>query len=202
MLRRRLRPAGRRRLSRVPGYDEGPLPGRSLHFRRATGSPDTPRRLHGVANALAHCEGLALRVRRLVVGWNGNGGRSYSRGVAGRACYSAKTKCRGDQSDHLTWLMQYTPVFDQAKVPLVIQAHMHGYERFETPNGRTFVTSAGGGGIIADPSKNLDRPYCNQRVAGGPYYHAMIMDVTPGKLAAVAIDDQGKTVDQFEKVVP
>src|SRR5581483_11187011 len=108
----------------------------------------------------------------------------------------------GDQIDHLQWVTDYTPVFDMYKVPIVVQAHMHGYERFETPNGRTFVTSAGGGGIIADPSKNIDRPYCNQRVAGGPYYHAMIWDVAPGKLSAVAIDDQGKTVDQFEKVVP
>ena len=39
-------------------------------------------------------------------------------------------------------------------------------------------------------------------VAGGPFYHAMIMDVTAGKLSAIAIDDKGKTVDQFEKVVP
>ena len=108
----------------------------------------------------------------------------------------------GDQSDHLAWVSAYTPIFDQYKVPIVIQAHMHGYERFETPNGRTFLTSAGGGGIIADPSKNIARPYCNQRVASGPYYHAMIMDVTAGKLSAVAIDDAGKIVDQFEKVVP
>jgi hypothetical protein len=108
----------------------------------------------------------------------------------------------GDQSDHLDWLAAYTPLFDQYKVPIIIQAHMHGYERFETPNGRTFVTSAGGGGIIADPSANISRAYCNQRVVGGPFYHAMIMDVTAGKLSAVAIDDQNKIVDQFEKVVP
>lgn len=108
----------------------------------------------------------------------------------------------GDQGDHPSWLTAYTPVFDQYKVPIVIQAHMHGYERFEMPTGRTFLTSAGGGGIIADPSANIARPYCNQRVAGGAFYHAMIMDVTPGKLSAVAIDDKGMTVDSFEKVVP
>ena len=39
-------------------------------------------------------------------------------------------------------------------VPLVLQAHMHGYERFEY-NGITYVTTAGGGGNIVDVNQNV-----------------------------------------------
>jgi hypothetical protein len=107
----------------------------------------------------------------------------------------------GDSDHHPDWLAALAPVFDQYKVPLVLQAHMHGYERFEV-NGRTFITTAGGGGLIVDPDKNVSRSYCNQRVKFGPYYHAMIFDVTAGMLHAEAISDAGETIDAFDKVVP
>lgn len=108
----------------------------------------------------------------------------------------------GDSDEHSAWLTTWAPLFDQYKVLIVFQAHMHGYERFEY-NGRTFVTTAGGGGVIVDPlHANESRPYCNARVAAAAAYHAMIVDVTAGKLSAIAVDDSGKTVDQFEHAVP
>jgi len=107
----------------------------------------------------------------------------------------------GDSDDHPADLAALSSAFDQYRVPLVIQAHMHGYERFEH-GGRTFVTAAGGGGLIADPSKNLSRAYCSDRVRGGPYFHAVIFDVVPGKLYGTAISDSGEIIDQFDKLVP
>lgn len=107
----------------------------------------------------------------------------------------------GDTGDDTGALQPLTPIFDQYKVPLVVQAHMHGYERFELP-GRTFVTAAGGGGAIHDVNANASRSYCNQRVASGAFFHGVVFDVTPGKLAGTVIDDQGNVRDQFTHAVP
>jgi hypothetical protein len=93
------------------------------------------------------------------------------------------------------------PYFDMYKVPLVVQAHMHGYERFETPK-RTFVTAAGGGGLIGNPNANTSRSYCNERVASGGFFSATVFDVTTGQLAGTTIDDQGVVRDSFTRAVP
>ncbi len=107
----------------------------------------------------------------------------------------------GDTGDDTAALAQLQPLFTQYKVPLVIQAHMHGYERFETP-GLTLVTTGGGGGNINDVNANTSRSYCHQRVASGPFYHAMMFEITPGQISAKAIDDQGNVRDQFQHAVP
>ncbi len=107
----------------------------------------------------------------------------------------------GDTGDNLAAQPYFEAVFKQYKVPLVLQAHMHGYERFEY-NGITYVTSAGGGGNINDVNQNASRAYCNTRVASGPWYHATIFDVTAGMLAAAAIDADGVTRDTFSHAVP
>jgi hypothetical protein len=107
----------------------------------------------------------------------------------------------GDSDEHSDTLAQLAPAFDQYKVRIVLQAHMHGYERFET-NNRTFITSAGGGGLITNVDANIARPYCNLRVKSGPYYHAMIIDITTGKFSATAISDSGEVIDQFDEIVP
>lgn len=108
----------------------------------------------------------------------------------------------GDTGDNPAGYTYFDPLFKQYKVALVLQAHMHGYERFETPNGVTYVTTAGGGGNIKDVNANTSRAYCNQRVASGPYYHAMIFDVTTGTLTGTAIDGDGATKDTFTHAVP
>lgn len=107
----------------------------------------------------------------------------------------------GDTGDNPAARAYMEPLFIQYKVPMVLQAHMHGYERFEFPN-ITYVTSAGGGGSIGNVNGNITRAYCNQRIASGPYFHALVVDVTTGKLSAQAIDDSGALKDSFEKVVP
>lgn len=107
----------------------------------------------------------------------------------------------GDTGDDPTDLAQLMPTLTQYKVPLIIQAHMHGYERFET-TGLTIVTSAGGGGAIGDVNANTSRSYCNQRVASGGFFHGIIFDVTPGQIAGTVIDDQGAVRDSFQHAVP
>jgi hypothetical protein len=107
----------------------------------------------------------------------------------------------GDTGDNVPAQQHFEPIFKQFKVPLVFQAHMHGYERFEY-NGITYVTAAGGGGRIGDPNMNTSRAYCSTRVASGGFFHAVIVDVTPGMFAAQVIDDQGATRDSFTHMVP
>ncbi len=84
----------------------------------------------------------------------------------------------GDMPDNPGTRAQFEPIFLANKVLLVFQAHMHGYERFEFP-GITYVTTAGGGGLITDVDANKFRTYCDKRVAAGPYYHATIVEVDP-----------------------
>jgi hypothetical protein len=107
----------------------------------------------------------------------------------------------GDDGDHPDILAQLLPILAQYKVPLIVQAHMHGYERFETA-GLTIVTAAGGGGAIGDVNQNVSRSYCSQRVASGGFFHGVIFDVTAGQLAGTVIDDQGVVRDQFAHPVP
>jgi hypothetical protein len=107
----------------------------------------------------------------------------------------------GDTGDDPQDLAMLEPYFDQFHVPLIVQAHMHGYERFETPT-RTIVTAAGGGGLIGNPNANTSRSYCGERVASGGFFSSTVFDVTAGQLAGSTIDDQGVVRDSFTRVVP
>jgi hypothetical protein len=107
----------------------------------------------------------------------------------------------GDSGDNAEARTRFEPIFAKYKVRLVIQAHMHGYERFELGD-ITYVTSAGGGGRLGNVDENITRPECSQRKASGPFFHAVIFDVIAGKLSGTAIDDKGAVRDTFEKAVP
>ncbi|MDB4996671.1 MAG: Purple acid phosphatase [Myxococcaceae bacterium] len=107
----------------------------------------------------------------------------------------------GDSGDNAAARALFEPMFVKYKVSLVIQAHMHGYERFELGD-ITYVTSAGGGGRLGNVDENITRPECSQRKASGPFFHAVVFDVTAGKLAGTVIDDKGAVRDTFEKAVP
>ncbi len=107
----------------------------------------------------------------------------------------------GDAGDAPDLRAHFEPIFAATGVALVLQAHMHGYERFDF-GALTYVTTAGGGGIIGNPDENTARPYCDKRVASGGFRHAVIFDVAPGKITGTAIDDQGMTRDTFTRMVP
>ena len=102
----------------------------------------------------------------------------------------------GDKSEDTAARTQFEPIFDTNGVRLVIQAHMHGYERFDL-NGRTFLTTGGGGGALDDVDKNLDRPVCAQRVSSGAFRHAVLMEVNATELVGTVIDEKGVTRDTF-----
>ncbi len=107
----------------------------------------------------------------------------------------------GDTSDNPEARAYFEPIFAKYKLLLIVQAHMHGYERFEL-GAFTYVTAAGGGGSIGRVDENITRAECSSRKASGPFYHAVIFDVTAGKLTGTVIDDKGAVRDSFEKVVP
>lgn len=95
----------------------------------------------------------------------------------------------------------YASTFAQAKVGLVIQAHIHGYERFEI-DGLTYVTTGGGGGLIGNMDENVSRAECAMRKASGGFFHAMDVVVEGQELRASVIDEAGKTRDSFTLALP
>jgi acid phosphatase type 7 len=107
----------------------------------------------------------------------------------------------GDTGDNPQLRALLEPFFLQYHVPIVIQAHMHGYERFELGN-ITYLTIAGGGGIIGDPSANTSRSYCGMRVSSGGVRHAAIFEVGTGTISGTIIDWQGNVFDAFTETVP
>ena len=110
------------------------------------------------------------------------------------------------QDDGTRQLMQ--PLMEQYGVELVVQGHMHGYERFEVPRATdptktiTFLTVGGGGGALGNIDENIDRPTCSMRVASGKFYHLQLFDVTATTLSGKTIDPTGTVKDSFEKTVP
>ena len=102
----------------------------------------------------------------------------------------------GDKSENTSARGQLEPIFLQNGVRLVVQAHMHGYERFDFGN-ITYLTTGGGGGSLDDINKNIDRPSCASRVASGAFRHAVVFDVGPNGLDGTVIDEKGAIRDMF-----
>ncbi len=99
------------------------------------------------------------------------------------------------------------PLFEQYNVRLVIQGHMHGYERFVVPlpqgtRDLVYITTGGGGGAIGDVSENMDREFCGLRQSSGEFNHAMWLQVGATELKGQAIDHAGTAQDTFSIAVP
>lgn len=107
----------------------------------------------------------------------------------------------GDTAQDTTARALLEPVFLANGVKLVVQAHMHGYERFEL-GGLTYVTTGGGGGALDNVDAHIDRAECASRVASGAFRHAVVFDVKTAELSAQVIDDEGATRDTFTMTVP
>jgi Calcineurin-like phosphoesterase len=110
----------------------------------------------------------------------------------------------GDSNPQIDERTVLEPIFAATGVKLVIAGHMHGYERFEPPSGVTFVTCAGGGGVINDVNANVanfpqDAPL---RVVVSDHYHDCLWQVGAGTLSSTVIDEFGQTIDQWSKAVP
>ncbi len=106
----------------------------------------------------------------------------------------------GDTGALLTERYLLEPLFEQYNVRLVLQGHMHGYERFVVPltaRDLTYVTTGGGGGAIGNVDENTDREFCGQRVASGAFNQAMWVQVTKTEIKAQAVDQTGTAKDEF-----
>ncbi len=107
----------------------------------------------------------------------------------------------GDTGDNPAARAVFEPMFAKYKVPLVLQGHMHGYERFTFP-GLTYVTVAGGGGALGDVSKNVARAECTNRTVFGRIFSATVFDIGATSIHGETIDDGGKTQDSFDVALP
>ncbi len=107
----------------------------------------------------------------------------------------------GDNAENDGARKAYASTLAQYKVPLVIQAHIHGYERFEI-DGITYVTTGGGGGLIGDMNANISRAECGMRKVSGGFFHAMDVVIDATGIHATVIDDAGTTRDTFTVAMP
>jgi acid phosphatase type 7 len=105
----------------------------------------------------------------------------------------------GDNAQNDGARKAYASTLVQYKVPIVFQAHIHGYERFEI-DGITYITTGGGGGLIGDMDQNVSRPECAMRKVSGGFVHAVDVVIEGKELRAKVVDEDGKTRDSF--VVP
>ncbi len=107
----------------------------------------------------------------------------------------------GDKGDSPQSRMEYKDLFDRTKVKLVIQGHMHAYERFELDE-RVWLTVGGGGGALGNVDENAMRPECASRKSSGKFFHAVRVEVKAAEIAGTTIDDRGATRDAFTFPVP
>ena len=107
----------------------------------------------------------------------------------------------GDTGDLAAERAFYEPLFTKHKVRLVLQAHMHGYERFELGE-ITYVTSGGGGGAMGNVDENKARGYCDKRVASGPWFHGTLVEIDKDKLTGTVVDQNGIVLDTFSRQLP
>ncbi len=109
----------------------------------------------------------------------------------------------GDCSPLLDARAVLDPLFREYGVTLVLQGHMHGYERFEV-NGLTYVTCAGGGGLIGDVNAGVEANPGDAalRVVASNHYSACLYRVSPGSLASTVLDEDGGVIDRWQKTVP
>lgn len=107
----------------------------------------------------------------------------------------------GDSGQDDAARARYAPAFVQNKALLVVQGHMHGYERFEL-DGITYVTTGGGGGRLGDVEENLSRAECASRKSAGAFFHGVLVTVEGSEIRGRTIDDQGAERDRFTIPVP
>lgn len=107
----------------------------------------------------------------------------------------------GDSGQDSAVREQFAPIFAQYKVPLVLQGHVHVYERFDI-DGITYITTGGGGSKIGVVDENIERPECAMRLAAGAYSHALIVDVNATEIQGTVIHEDGSVPDSFVIPVP
>lgn len=97
----------------------------------------------------------------------------------------------------------YLPSFQKNGVKLVLQGHIHGYERF-LEDGITYVVSGGGGAALHDLDVNVAlRPAeAKARVTRAKRYHGTLFQVLGASVEGRAIASDGTLLDTFTIAVP
>ena len=95
----------------------------------------------------------------------------------------------------------YASTLVQYKVPIVFQAHVHGYERFEI-DGVTYITTGGGGALIVNLDQNVSRAECAMRKVSGGFFHAVDVVIEGKELRGLVVDEAGATRDSFVVALP
>ena len=107
----------------------------------------------------------------------------------------------GDNAQNDGARRAYASTLAQYKVPFVIQAHIHGYERFEI-DGITYITTGGGGGLIGNMDQNVSRAECAMRKSSGGFFHAVDVVIEGKELRGQVVDEAGTTRDSFVVALP
>jgi hypothetical protein len=99
--------------------------------------------------------------------------------------------------------LYFHPLFVQHGVVLLLQGHVHGYERF-VDGAVTYVTTGGGGALRHDLDVNIAaRPAeAALRVASESEFHGMIFSVGGASVEGRAISHEGMLIDEFEVPLP
>jgi hypothetical protein len=92
----------------------------------------------------------------------------------------------------------YVDAFRRHRVRLVLQGHVHGYERFEE-GGVTYVVSGGGGAALHDLDVTVStRPEeAKARRARASRHHGTLVHVLEDKLETRAVTSDGSVFDSF-----
>ncbi|MFH1222193.1 MAG: metallophosphoesterase family protein [Candidatus Micrarchaeota archaeon] len=93
-------------------------------------------------------------------------------------------------TQEITMAKEYTPLFSQEGVKLVLQGHRHYYAR-SLVNGTQYLTLGGGGAELSTP-QNV--PYL---VKAEEAYHFAKIDINGSTADVQIIDDNGKVIDSF-----
>ncbi len=107
----------------------------------------------------------------------------------------------GDSDYHPKEREELLPSFTAYGVALVLQGHMHGYERF-TMDGITYITAGGGGGLIGNIDENISREECAFRHAAAGEHHGVVIDVKANGFSGRAIAPDGSMLDEFTHDLP
>ncbi|MBW2453803.1 MAG: metallophosphoesterase [Deltaproteobacteria bacterium] len=103
-----------------------------------------------------------------------------------------------DYSQNTTEREHFRPIFLQRGVRVVLQGHVHGYERF-VDGELTYITTGGGGAALHDLDERMDdRPdEAALRVASAKRNHAVVFEVGAGELTGTVISNKAEVLDTF-----
>jgi hypothetical protein len=108
-----------------------------------------------------------------------------------------------EYSQNTSERLHFAPIFEMYGVHLVLNGHVHGYERF-VDGDLMYIVSGGGGAALHDLDVSIaDRPEeAALRVASASAYHGMVFEVTATAINGSAVSNTGEVLDSFTVPLP